>query len=75
MCQSSAYWLVLHYPGTFEIWSKPLNGGDLRDYMGPTIVGIIKGDTRSLDSGTCRFLGFMFLCLGLVARVGSGFRV
>ena len=36
---------------TYELWSKLLKGGYIGDYIGTTI-GVIKGDTRSLDNGT-----------------------
>ena len=36
---------------TYEPQSKLLKGGYISDYIGTTI-GVIKGDTRSLDNGS-----------------------
>ena len=36
----------------YELWSKLLNGGYVGAYIGE-YYGAIKGDTRSLDNGTC----------------------
>ena len=36
--------------GVYELLSKLLKGGYIGDYIGGTTIGVIKGDTRSLDS-------------------------
>ena len=38
-------------PSLLELYSKLLKGGSNRGYIRAYSIGIIKGDTRSLDDG------------------------
>ena len=37
---------------SYEFLSKLLKGGHIGDYIGDDILGVLKGDTRSLDNGS-----------------------
>ena len=41
----------------YELEFKLLRGGYIGDYMG-SLIGLIKGDTWSLNSGSCAFERF-----------------
>ena len=52
-----------------ELQPKLLKGGLYKETIYRTTIGVIKGDTRSLDNGTYRVWGLGFQVQGLVFRV------
>ena len=54
---------MFHFPTSShcvscELWSKLLKGGLKKGMIEGTAIGVIKGDTRSLEYSSCRGLGF-----------------
>ena len=43
--------------------------GYIGDYIGDYYIGVIKGDTRSLDSGSCRLLPAAVQTFRLIAGI------